>query len=53
MRPEPWEVQTLRALDDAFLQSRLEATTATAKGAKTLKNRMTGKAARAGEPRGK
>lgn len=54
MRPEPWEVQTLRALDEAFMQSRLDEATSTAKGAKTLKNRMTGKAARDGAPaRGK
>ncbi|OUL98543.1 hypothetical protein A8M77_30955 [Variovorax sp. JS1663] len=46
MTPQPWEVQTLRALDEAFLQSRLDETAGTVKGAKHLKNRMTGKAAR-------
>lgn len=53
-RPEPWEVQAIRALDDAFLMSRLDETTGAVAGAKTLKNRMTGKAARDGTPaRGK
>lgn len=45
MRPEPWEVQTIRALDDAFLVSRIDEATGSVAGAKSLKNRMTGKAA--------
>jgi hypothetical protein len=49
-RPEPWEVQAIRALDDAFLMSRLDATTSAVAGAKTLKNQMTGNAARNGAP---
>ena len=50
MRPDPWELQTIRALDDAFLLSRTEEASGTVAGAKTLKNRMTGKAARNGKP---
>jgi hypothetical protein len=45
MRPEPWEVQTIRALDDAFLVSRIDEATGSVAGAKSLKSRMTGKAA--------
>lgn len=45
MRPEPWEVQTIRALDDAFLVSRVEETSGSVAGAGALKGRMTGKAA--------
>lgn len=46
VRPQAWEVQTLRALDDAFLQSRVETTGTAVADSKALKNRMTGKAAR-------
>lgn len=45
MRPEPWEVQTIRTLDDAFLVSRVEEATGSVAGAGALKGRMTGKAA--------
>lgn len=43
--PKRWEVATIAAIDDAFLQSRLdETTTATAASAKTLGGHMTGEA---------
>ena len=45
IQPERWEVDAIRALDDAFLASRLDKVNGAVKGAGALKQRMTGKAA--------
>lgn len=43
LRPKPWELQALRALDDAYLGSRTNAPTQKATGAGALRRRITGR----------
>lgn len=40
VRPARWEVEALRLLDDAFLESRMSKSVKTVKGAKALTNRV-------------
>jgi hypothetical protein len=45
IRPDGWEIATLRALDDAYLSIQNDDTSGTVAGAKALKGQMTGNAA--------
>lgn len=44
IQPDPWEVQTLRAIDDAFIFSRIDKASGATADAKSLKQQMTGNA---------
>jgi hypothetical protein len=46
VRPQPWELTALARLDDTFITSRIKPVAGSAQGAKALKQRMTGKAAK-------